>query len=512
MQLELKSIEKSLYIHIRFSVLAIFLCLNLISIQAQTIKESHRQNHMTLAQAIDIARDNSVSALSAKASFVSSYWAYRSYTASRLPSLNLYGNLASFDHSLRQLQNYETGELLYTSNYNMQNSLGLSISQNVTFSGGTVSLYSDLSRIDEFGSRSGNTWYAQPVTFTYSQPLFSYNRFKWEKKISPKEYEKAQRIYVETMEQVTIDAVRCYFDLLLAKRNHNNARTNCGNTSRMYAVAGERLKLGSVTRDEYLQLELRMLNDSISINETLIKVKEAQMRLNSLLGYDEKYEIEPVLDANLPDVWMDYDVVMEKSLKNSSFLVDNEIKTLRAESDIAKAKADRGASVSFNAKFGLSNSDAAFRETYRHLLDQEVVGITFSIPIFDWGLGKGRVKEAQAKAEVVRAEVEQSENDYKRNVFTAVGQFNNQKQQCIASGRAAAIAQERYELMMEKFRNGTASVTDLNTAQSENDAAATRYITDISNFWNYYYELRRLSLHDFILERDIEVDFNELLD
>ncbi len=41
----------------------------------------------------------------------------------------------------------------------------------------------------------------------------------------------------------------------------------------MHDVARERLSLGSVTRDEYLQLELRMLNDSISINETMVAVR-----------------------------------------------------------------------------------------------------------------------------------------------------------------------------------------------------------------------------------------------
>ena len=76
------------------------------------------QTRMTLDEAIEVARSQSVAALEAKASFVSSYWAWRSYKASRLPSLNLYGNLASFDRSLRQLQNFETGELVYTSNYN----------------------------------------------------------------------------------------------------------------------------------------------------------------------------------------------------------------------------------------------------------------------------------------------------------------------------------------------------------------------------------------------------------
>ena len=97
---------------------------------------------MTLEQVIEQARTSSVAALEAKALFVSSYWAWRSYRVSRLPSLNLYGNLASFDRSLRQLQNYETGELVYTSNYNMQNSIGLSISQNINIS--TVSYYFNL--------------------------------------------------------------------------------------------------------------------------------------------------------------------------------------------------------------------------------------------------------------------------------------------------------------------------------------------------------------------------------
>lgn len=465
---------------------------------------------MTLEEAIETARSSSVAALEAKSGFVSSYWAYRSYKASRLPSLNLYGNLASFDRSLRQLQNFETGELVYTGNYNMQNSLGLSVSQNLTFTGGTVSLYTDLSRIDEFGADAGKTWYAQPVTFYYEQPLLAYNRFKWEKKISPKEYENAKRVYVESMEQITIDAVKCYFDLMLSRRTYETAVSNYRNTKQMHSIAAERLVLGSVTRDEYLQLELRMLNDSISINESAIRVKETQMSLNSLLGLGEEVEIEPVAETALPDIWMDYDVVMTKALQNSSFRLENEIKTLTAESEVARAKADRGAKVSISAKFGLSNSDAAFRETYRHLLDQEVVGITFSIPIFDWGMGRGRVKEAQAQAAVVEAQVEQAENDYRRQVYTAVGQFNSQRQQCMASERASSVASERYSLVMERFRRGTASVMELNTAQTECDSATEKYINDLSNYWNYYYALRQLTLFDFVSGKDIDVDFEEL--
>lgn len=202
----------------------------------------HAQD-MTLEDVISEARTRSVAALSAKSSFVSDYWAWRAYQASRLPSLHLYGELGSFDRSLRLLQNYETGEMLYTKNYNMQNSVGLQLRQNIPFTGGTLYLYSDLRRIDQFGSSSENTWYAQPVTVSYRQPLFAYNQFKWDKLISPKEYEKAKRTYLESMESVTVRAVDMFYRVMTARQVYESSRTNYENTSRMLRVAADRMAI-----------------------------------------------------------------------------------------------------------------------------------------------------------------------------------------------------------------------------------------------------------------------------
>lgn len=468
--------------------------------------------HLSLENAISTARTQSVAALETRQSFISTYWAYRSYKASRLPSFNLYGNVMNFDRSLTLMQSYEDGSFNYVNSYNLQNSLGLQVKQNVTFTGGTLSVYSDLARIDQFGMDKKLTWYSQPITVSYYQPLFSYNQFKWEKKIEPKEYEKGKRQYMESMEQITINTVRAYHSLILARMNNEIASSNYYNSGKMLAVANERLKLGSVTRDEVLQLELRMLNDSISINETAVTVREAQMELNSVLGYDESYEITPVLQENLPDIWMDYDLVMIKAMENSTFNLQNEISLLNAQASVAQAKADRGLSVAVNARFGLSQTAPDFGGVYSDLLDQEVVGLTFSVPIFDWGLGRGKVQKAKAAQEVVKAQVQQSENDFRRKIFTAVGQFNNQRHQCSVSKRAMLIAKERYELMMEKFRSGKASVMELNTAQSENDTALQKYITDVSNFWEYYYTLRQYTLYDFIKGKDLDIDINEMIE
>jgi outer membrane protein TolC len=485
------------------SVTAIILAFFATSVSAQ--------EKMTLPEAIHTARTQSVEALQARQAFVSTYWAYRSYKASRLPSFYLYGDMMNFDRSLTLLQNPEDGTLNYVSSNNLQNGIGVQMNQNITFTGGTLSVSSDLSRIDQFGNNKSLTWYSRPVTVSYYQPLFTYNQFKWDKKIEPKEYERGKRDYLESMEALTINAVYAYHNLLLAKMNNEISQSNFENSGNMLRIAKERLQLGDVTRAEYLQLELRMLNDSISINETAVQVREAQMMLNSLLGYDESFVIDPVLEEELPDIQMDYDLVMYKSLANSSFSLDNELSLLNAESSVAHAKASRGFSFALNARFGMSQTGPEFPQACKDLLDQETIGITFSIPIFDWGLGKGKVQKAKAAQEVVRAQVQQRENDYRRQIFTAVSQFNNQRQQCQVSRRAMLIASERYELTMHRFREGNASVTDLNMAQTENDSALRQYISDISNFWTFYYALRQYTLYDFINGRDLEIDVKEMI-
>ena len=140
------------------------LCLTMLaaSVSAQKI--------MSLDEAIHTARSQSVEALEAKQAFISTYWAYRSYKASRLPSVYLYGDIMNFDRSLTLLQNPDDGSLKYVSSNNLQNGMGLQINQNITFTGGTLSVFSDLSRIDQFGGAKSLTWYSRPITVSYYQP------------------------------------------------------------------------------------------------------------------------------------------------------------------------------------------------------------------------------------------------------------------------------------------------------------------------------------------------------
>ena len=302
-----------------------------------------------------------------------------------------------------------------------------------------------------------------------------------------------------------------YFNLLLTKTKHAIAVKNYTNTTALHAIAEQRLRLGSITQDELLQLQLRMLNDSLSINDTALAVREQQMKLNSYLRYNENVDVDPVLDDRIPAIEIDYVLVLNKALENSSFDISNEIKSLNVEAGVAQAKAERGASATINARFGLSQTGETFRTAYSNLLDQEVVGLQFSIPIFDWGMGKGRVRMAKAKAEMVRNQIEQNEIDFRHTVYTLIEQFHNQRNQCAVAARAREVAERRYTIAMENFRRGTVSVTEMNTAQTEKDQANQTYVSALADFWSYYYSLRRKTLYDFLSHTDINAEFDKLI-
>ena len=465
---------------------------------------------ITLEEAISEAKAKSVAAVEARSEFLSSYWQYRSYLASLKPSVGIYGNIMSFDRSLTLLQDYNTGQIHYARTYNLQNSIGLSVSQNVAATGGTLSVYSDLSRIDQFGAVKGATWYSQPFTISYTQPLFSFNQFKWSRRISPKEYELAKKKYLEAMEDIALEVVTCYFGLLSAQKELEVARGNYEMTKALRSIAFERMKLGRITKDELLKLDLNILKDSVRINEAQTDIRQAQMRFNSMLAKDETFSVKVEETADLPLLDIDYDEVLALTANNSSFGLNNEIAVLNADSEVARAKASRGISMSFMARLGLSKTDKTLARVYSSPLDQEVVGLSFSIPVFDWGVGYGRVQKAKAKRDVVMAKIEQEENNHRRSIYLSVSQFNNQRGQCLVSAKTAELARERYVLVSDRFRQGKATVTDLIDAQTEKDTAELKHISDMCNYWTYYYRLRKSTLYDFIKQSDIIVDFEQI--
>ena len=138
------------------------------------------------------------------------------------------------------------------------------------------------------------------------------------------------------------------------------------------------------------------------------------------------------------------------------------------------------------------------------------VGLSLSLPIVDWGLGKGKVKVAKSQQEVTESQIIQKEQERREEVMLQVLQFNLQSAQCEVSAKADNVGKLRYESARERFLNGTITATDLNVAQNEMDNATAQYLSSLQNYWNYYYTIRQMTLYDFIGNKPLDADFDKL--
>lgn len=466
---------------------------------------------LTLAQAIEIAQVQSYSATVARLNLMSRYWSYRSYRADLLPSVNLSGGLMEFDRSMVETRNYEDGQIRYVENNTLSNSLMLSVDQNIAALGGKLSLQSYLYRLDQF-SYDNTLYNSRPIRLSYNQPLFSYNSLKWMKKTEPMKYELAKRSYLEALEGIGVDVVRLFFNVLASQSACRQAQSNLSDRKTLFEIAKKRLELGTVTKSELLQLELSVINAGIEVDNSRLTNDNNMFALTSYLRLPTGMDIELIPPYAMPDAVLSIPDVIELAAGNSSQSLQRHLDVVVAEQSVAQAKGQQGIHLELYGELGLNKTGHTLRDAYTALQDNEIVGLRLSLPIFDWGVGKGRVKMAKADLEATLVRNEQLQEEFIQDLTSSVNSFNIHTAQCGPALRAQQIADERYEITRRRFEVGSVTVTDLNTAWQEAEAARSSYIRLLQDCWSSYYSLRRSTLYDWLNGRDIEADFDNLID
>ena len=457
---------------------------------------------LTLTNAIKIAQENSLDAQIARFSFMSKYWQYRSFKAELMPSVNLGGMLGNFNHSVVETRDYETGRVKQVNNNTMTNYMTLSLDQKIAATGGTISLQSYLYRLDQF-DYNDKTYNSQPLRISYTQSLRSFNSLKWEKKTAPVEYQIAERDYISNLQSVTIRVTSLFFNVLAAQSDYKQSLATVEDRERLYEISKSRLNLTTTTKSEVLQMELSLLNARMSVKKNKIALDEAMYDLFSYLRLTDYEKADLVPPYSVPDIIVNADEVLQMAIKNSSHSLEQKLQMLEAQKTLAQAKSNKGLQMMLSSEIGFSKTGSTLGSAYSRLNDNEIIGLSLSLPIFDWGVSKGRVKMAQAQLEVVKTQLEQSHLDYMQSLRKKVTQFNAQPTQCKDALRAQEIAVERYEITRKRYEAGAISVTELNTAQQEMEAAKAQYISQLSSFWNDYYTLQQATLYDWQNKRPL---------
>jgi outer membrane protein TolC len=487
-----------------FSIIFAFL-ISGQDINAQVMKR------LTFDEVIKLSEEQSPNALMAKHRFRSSYWQYRTFVAQYRPSLTLTGSTPDYSTAFNRVWNSQTSSWVYVSTNVLQTIGSLSLTQNIGPTGGTISLQSDLTLENDF-EKDQNKYITAPLSIRLVQPLFRYNSLKWQKKTEPLRYEAAKKTFLSSIESVHIQAVQNFFSLALAQINMQIAEMNYLNADTLWRMAEGRYQLGTIAQDELLQMQLSWLNSETARKQAEMNLRDREIRLRSFLGFNENVRIELILPSEIPDLQVDVDQVIELAHKNNPEMLQQQLSLLSAQSSVAQAKADKGLNANLIASFGLRDQDPIFRDAYSQSNQQQTVRLGITLPILDWGLGRGRYRMAQSSLELAQVQAQQALVDFDQNLYLDVEQFNLQAEQVAIAAKSDTVAMLMFEVTKQRFLIGKIAVLELNNADTRKDQNRRAYVQSLQSYWTYFYNLRQLALFDFLNRKPLETDYEKLLD
>ena len=452
---------------------------------------------LDLKRTIALANDSSLSAFRYQNMYLSGYWEYRSYKAARLPSLSLNLTPAQYYRYITQRYDSQADVDVYREQQMFSATAGLSLVQNFDLLGGTFYVDTQLDYLRNFGDVNSTQFSTVPFRIGYQQDLLGFNAFRWDRKIEPLKFEKVKKQFIYNSESVSEEAVNYFFSLAMAQTDYRLAEENLTTADTLYAIGEQRQKIAAISQADLLTLKLDKVNARNTLKNAEITRKRAMSALATFLNLDKNTYIEIDLPSRPHYVDISADRALLLAKENNPTYLEQRQNVLEAEREVDRTKKESRFNASVNASVGFNQVADNLGAAYRNLLQQDLVSLTVSIPLVDWGVRKGKYNMARNNLNVVKIAARQEEISLEEDVMMTVNDFNVQQDLIASASEALDLAELAYDQTRRRFIIGKADISSLTLSLNRQQEAQKNYIQSLQNYWLNYYKIRKLTLHDF---------------
>lgn len=471
--------------------------------------DAQQSVRLTMQQVIDLAQSDAPDVLLAETRYSQAYWLFKSYRADLKPQLNLFGTFPSLTRAIESVVQ-PNGAEQFIQRANFSGNLGLTLQQAIPQTGGQVFAYTSLQRFDNLRTPNIDPYtqyLSNPISIQIQQPIFGYNDWKWRKLIEPLQLKEAEKSYSEDMEQIAYQAVQNYFDLLGSQLAVRAAEQEKAAADTLYLIGQGRFEVGKIAETELLQLELRVMNADASLNQAELDIKTKTEVLRNFLGIHDAIDFDLVPPDEIPEFIINQEEALRYATANRSKIDEFERRLLQMESNVEEQKKAGGVNLNMNGRFGLTQNGPVIDDVYTELLDQEIFTLGITVPIADWGKRKSRIEIAKARQKLEQQNVAQERVNFERDIIIKVQQLTLLREGVKRAQKALEAANKRFDLTGKRYVIGKVDVTELNLANNDRESNRQAYVNAVQSFWTAYYEIRTLTLFDFIsnepLMRDV---------
>ena len=146
---------------------------------------------------------------------------------------------------------------------------------------------------------------------------------------------------------------------------------------------------------------------------------------------------------------------------------------------------------------GVMGDDPQFPHIYDNPTNNPRVAISFSVPIFDWGARKARIKAAEIERKMFELNAEEELKSIEINVRSTCRSLDNLLGQISIAEQSEKNAQLTYDLNEERYRNGELTGMQMNQFQTQLSNSKMSHMQAIINYKVQLLNIKILTLYDF---------------
>lgn len=459
------------------------------------ISNSIAQEVLTLEKALSIAYEHSPSLIQSKLSLEQRQLNLKAQDASLKSQFSLDVNPFSYTRN-NQYDSYNSN---WFANENMTSSASLGIRQPIKWTDGTVSLVNDFSWQDASNRTSGgkNTSFNHNLSLRIEQPLFTYNRTKMQLKELEYALENAKISYAMQELNIEKSVTTQFYDVYQKQKDLNTAKDEYNNQKQNYEIIKNKVDAGLVAKEELYQAEVNLATSESSVYSSEISYENTKDNFKLLLGMslDEDVMVLPNTDINTvsvnPNDAVKYALEQRMELRQKQITLEQDVFS------IIRAKAENEFKGNLSARVGLDALSGKVNTMYNNPTDNEQIGVSLTIPIFDWGAKKAKVKSSQLAMESNQVDF----NEEKKNITLGVRQICRNLptlvRQIEIKRKSIENAEHTYEINLEKYRNGNLTGMELQQYQTQLTSAKQAYTNAIISYKLELLNLKIQTLWDF---------------
>jgi outer membrane protein TolC len=269
------------------------------------------------------------------------------------------------------------------------------------------------------------------------------------------------------------------------------------NMQQSYDIIKVKADAGVSANAELFQAELNLANTKSDYENKIVSLENAKDDFKILIGKSLYDDLIVLPDIDVDTIQIDVAFAIEQGLKNRMELRQREISMENSQFELTTTKALNEFKGSVGLSVGLFGDNEKFFNMYDNPTDNQNLSVSLTVPLWDWGEKKSRIKATMASIETQSILFEEEEDNIVLGIRKIYRNLLNLKNQIEIARQSVINAQLTYEINLEKYKNGDLTGMDLNIYQNQLSEREIAYTNSLISYKLELMNLKIQTLYDF---------------